>query len=59
MTTTAYQPATARGPAHAMHRARAEPAYGAYLMLRAWRTTASAVWPPVPAAGDRRVLSRR
>jgi hypothetical protein len=35
MTTTAYQPSTARGLAHAMQRARTEPAYGAYLVLRA------------------------
>jgi len=34
MTTTAYQPSTAHGLAHAMQRARIEPAYGAYLMLR-------------------------
>ena len=34
MTTTTYQPSTAHSLAHAMQRARTEPAYGAYLMLR-------------------------
>ena len=34
MTTTAYRPSTARGLSQVMHRARTEPAYGAYLMLR-------------------------
>src|SRR5215510_10843668 len=35
MAATAYQPAATHGLAGALHRARSEPAYGAYLMLRA------------------------
>jgi len=35
MAATTYQPAAAHGVAGALHRARSEPAYGAYLMLRA------------------------
>lgn len=34
MTATTYQPPAAHGLTRAMHRARSEPAYGAYLMLR-------------------------
>ena len=35
MAATAYQPAATHGLAGTLHRARSEPAYGAYLMLRA------------------------
>ena len=35
MAATTYQPAATHGLAGALHRARSEPAYGAYLMLRA------------------------
>jgi hypothetical protein len=35
MAATTYQPAATHGLAAALHRARTEPAYGAYLMLRA------------------------
>ena len=34
MTATTYRPSTAHGLARAAHRARSEPAYGAYLLLR-------------------------
>ena len=34
MTATTYRPSTALGLARAVHRARSEPAYGAYLLLR-------------------------
>ncbi len=34
MTATAYRPSTAHGLARAVRRARSEPAYGAYLLLR-------------------------